>query len=306
MDDPVTSPGDAREIQSVDLVGGRRLVVRAADGDDVAEVQALYGRLSVDDLRRRFFVGHAPSEHTTRTWLTVAERGGVAMVAEVVEPDGSKGTVAEAGYALLADGDGELAITVDPRWRGWLGGWLLDVLARQAAAHGVENLHADVLVENATMLTLLRHRGYAAVDHPDWNTIRLVISTTGRTPGWPPQHAGRRLLATAPGARWRGEAAAKEAGFDVRTCAGPEGLDGECPLLHGEDCPLLDGVDAVVFDLVPSNREHRALIGALRERGAPVVITRPLEGGETAPCASVASVIDQVVEQLGEEPSDPA
>jgi GNAT superfamily N-acetyltransferase len=289
-----------REIQSVDLTAGRRLVVRSADVDDVAEVQALYRRLSADDRRRRFFVGHEPSEQTTRHWLTVAERGGLAMLAEVVDPDGSTTTVAEAGYAMLDDGDGELAITVDPSWRGWLGGWLLDVLVRQAAAHGIENLHADVLVENRVMIGLLRHRGYAAVDHPDWNTIRLVISTTGHTPGWPPRHAGRRLLAAASGARWDGEAAAKEAGFDVRTCAGPEERDGECPLLRGDDCPLLDGVDAVVFDLVPSSRQHRALITALGDRELPVVITRPIEGGRATPCLSVAAVIEQVIEQVGD------
>ncbi len=301
MDDAVRSAGDVEEVQSIDLADGRRLVVRLADVDDLDALQSLYRRLPVDDLRRRFFVGHEPSASTTRTWLAVADRGGVALVAEVVETDGSRLLVAEAGYALLDDGDGELAITVDPGWRGWLGGWLLDVLVRQAADHGVENLHADVLIENRAMLALLRHRGYAAADHPDWNTVRLVISTTGHTPGWPPGHTGRRLLATAPGARWRGEAAAEEAGFDVRTCPGPGGLDRDCPVLRGEACPLLDGVDAVVFDLVPTTREHRALIEALEDRRLPVVITHPLGDGAT-PCASVASVIDQIVDQLGGEP----
>ncbi len=306
MDDTETAADDAREVRACTLADDRRLVVRLADGDDLDAVEALYRRLSRDDLRRRFFVGHQPSSGTTAAWLTVAERGGVALVAEVVEADGSRLVVAEAGYALLDDGDGELAITVDPEWRGWLAGWLLDVLAAQAAEHGVANLHADVLVENRPMLALLRHRGYAAADHPDWSTVRLVIATTGHTPGWPPAHTGHRLLATAPGARWSGEAAAKEAGFDVMTCAGPDGLDRSCPVLQGEACPLLDGVDAVVFDLVPSGRAHEDLLRALDDRGVPVVITRPLGADDGTPCASVASIIDQVVEQLAEGPPEPA
>ena len=48
-------------------------------------------------------------------------------MAEVVDGD-DRTLVGEAGYTLLSDGDGELAITVDPEWRGWLGSWLLDAL----------------------------------------------------------------------------------------------------------------------------------------------------------------------------------
>ncbi len=297
MNDPTDAATPT--IRAVDLADGRSLAVRRAGKDDLAAVQALYGRLSVEDLRRRFFVGHRPNDRITARWLTVGERGGASLVAEVVEADGSSTIVAEAGYALLDDGDGELAITVDPAWRGWLGGWLLDILAEVAAGNGVENLQADVLVENRAMLAVLRYRGHAAVDHPDWNTVRLVVSTTGRTPGWAPRTSGQHLLVTSPGARWRGESAAQEAGFEVRTCPGPGGLVRACPVLCGRSCPLLDGADAVVFDLVAERPESEPLVRAIRNRQIPVAITRPSDGGEVPPCETVAAVIDQIVEQLG-------
>ncbi len=303
-----TSGDGAEEVRSVDLPHGRRLVVRHAGPDDLAAVEALYERLPVEDLRRRFFVGHRPPSRTTARWLEAGQRGGVILVAEVVEGDGSRTVAAEAGYELLDDGDGELAIAVDRRWRGWLGAWLLDVLATQAAERGVANLQADVLVDNSTMLALLRHRGYAAVAHPGWDTIRLVIGTTGPIPGWPPDSDRKRVLATSPGARWRGEAAAKDAGFEVRTCPGPVGQDRGCPVLSGRSCPLLEGADAVVFDLVPGTEENAALLEALEDReddGRPgdrpvVVVTRVADDGDAGLCQPVSAIIDQIIEQLGE------
>ena len=41
--------------------------------------------------------------------------------------------VAEAGYALLPDGNGEFALTVAAGWRGWLGPYLLDAIVTAAA-----------------------------------------------------------------------------------------------------------------------------------------------------------------------------
>ena len=50
---------------------------------------------------------------------------------------------------------------------------------------------------------------------------RLAIGTAGRVPSWPTDDHRRRLLVEVPGGRWRGEAAARRAGFDVVTCPGP-------------------------------------------------------------------------------------
>ena len=230
--------------------------MRHAGLDDVDAVRALYERLSPEDLQLRFFVAHAPRTNFLEQWLSVEDRGGVSLVAEVEDPGATPTTkvVGEACYAPLPDGDAEFGITVDPEWRGWLGPWLLDTLAEQGAARGVPNLQASVLVRNRKMLALLRHRGYAVIDHPDWSEVRLVIGTTGRTPSWPPKPSGPRILVEAPGGRWSGESTAREHGFDVRTCPGPDGPTPHCPVLEGRPCPLVEGADALVVALLPTIR----------------------------------------------------
>ena len=52
-----------------------------------------------------------------------------------------------AGYALLANGNGELGITTAAAWRGWLGPYLLDLLVEVAHAEGVPNIEADVRLD---------------------------------------------------------------------------------------------------------------------------------------------------------------
>jgi hypothetical protein len=88
----------------------------------------------------------------------VTERGGFGLIAMMEGPDNTSRIVGEATYELLPDGDGELGITVAEDARGWLGPYLLDALVEAAAARGVPNLEADVLVANRRMLTMLRAR----------------------------------------------------------------------------------------------------------------------------------------------------
>ena len=71
--------------------------------------------------------------------------------------------VAEAGYARLPDGNGEFALTIASGWRGWLGPYLLDALVAAAAARGVPNLQADILLTNVRMLALVKQRGYVTL-----------------------------------------------------------------------------------------------------------------------------------------------
>lgn len=285
-------------VQAVDLPDGRHLVVRRASPDDAAGVHALYEHLSTDDLRRRFFLAHVPPRHFADEWVRVAERGGVALVVDEVDPDGTAELVAEAGYSMLADGDGEFGITVAPSCRGWIGPWLLDHLIEQARRNGVPNLHADVLSSNRAMLSVIRHRGWVTEDHPDLGQVRLVISTSGTTPGWPPEHDKPRLLVEAPHGFWRGEHAAHEAGFDVRTCAGPDEHVGPCPVLEGEPCPLVEGADAVVVVRSPAAAHADELLARHRLAHPELVVVVPGEGDD-GPDETAAHVVERVRKALG-------
>ena len=130
---------------------------------DVDGLVALYDGLSGGDRYRRFFSAYYPPRTFFERLATVVERGGYGVVAttgadnEAAErggdghrPDTAGGDagriVGEANYVLLGNGDGELGMMVAADQRGWLGAYMLDALVEAAAARGVPNLEADVLV----------------------------------------------------------------------------------------------------------------------------------------------------------------
>jgi len=82
---------------------------------------------------------------------------------------------------MLPDGNGEFALTVAVGWRGWLGPYLLDALVAAAAARGVPNLEADILVSNVRMLALVSKRGYVTLSH-DASQLRVAIDAARPRP----------------------------------------------------------------------------------------------------------------------------
>ncbi|HET6949340.1 MAG TPA: CBS domain-containing protein [Acidimicrobiales bacterium] len=260
----------------VPLPGGRVLRVRPVEPGDVDGLVALYAGLSDGDRYRRFFSAYSPPRTFFARLASVVDRGGFGVVAVV---DGTEEIVGEASYEMLPDGDGELGMTVAAGQRGWLGPYLLDVLAEAAAARGVPNLEADVLVTNSRMLTLLRARGYATLPSSDWVSLRLMVGTAGRTPVWPPRARDGtddrpRVLVEAPGGRWQGTTDAEDAGLQVITCSGPKGRRTRCPALAGEPCPLAATADAVVVANAPDDDRWARLVAAHHDThpGVPVCI----------------------------------
>lgn len=280
-----------------ELPHGRTLTVRAVTVGDVDGLAALYDGLDPDDRYRRFFSEFRPDRAFIERMTTAADRGGAELLAVVSTADGVETVVGEAGYELLPDGDGELAMVVSRAWRGWLGPHLLDALLRRAAVRGVANLRADVLVTNAPMLHLLCARGWALVPGRDWSVVRIVLSTTGTTPGWPMRRTCPRVLVEAPGGRSLAGVAAVSAGFEVLACPGPGGVADRCPALHGRRCPLVDGADVVVaFDPPDDEAWHRlARARPATHRGVRVLLERT--GGD------IEGVVERVRALLAEDAS---
>jgi RimJ/RimL family protein N-acetyltransferase len=260
--------------RTVQLAEGRTLVVRETTEADLPEVEALYRSLTPEDLHRRFFSGARPPDTFVERWFARTRADGCGLVAVVSDRDGDH-LVADAGYVVQPNGSGELAITVAPDWRGWLGHFVLDALVEAARERGVATLEADVLLENREMLALLDARGYATVDHPDWNTVRVVIGTSGRVPSFPGPHDRPRILVEVPGGRWHAEQAATEAGYQVLACPGPRpGPGGHCPMLEGKRCTLADQADAIVVSL------------AVDGPGAAILRRHRIQRPETPVCVS--------------------
>ncbi len=181
------------------LPDGRTLVVRPVRPADVDGLAALYAGLGAEDRYRRFFSVYHPPRAFFERLAGVAAEGGFGLVALVTAPGASPDAggddrvaepaadlVGEASFVLLPNGNGELGVVVAPRWRGWLGPHLLDALLSAAAARGVPNLEADILVSNGPMLALARSRDCTIRDRPDPAVVRVVIATGPRHAGSPP------------------------------------------------------------------------------------------------------------------------
>ncbi len=297
---------DDRWPRRVTLPGARTLSIRPLRPSDTAGLVALYAGLKENDTYLRFFSGHAPPEDFVEKMTHVAERGGFGLIALMEEQDGTNKIVGEATYELLPNGDGELGITVAEASRGWLGPYLLDALVTEAAVRGVPNLEADVLVGNRRMLTMLRARGYAVMDH-DPAIVRVAIGTTRRMPSWPGTGEPPKLLVEVPGGRWHAEEAARAAGFQVLACPGPMLGWSQCPALRGQPCPLAAGAD-VIIDAVP-DEPGRSLLEAHRRihPSVPICVELPSGGRHlddavsTIPLGMSDTVVVGVLERLAKD-----
>jgi hypothetical protein len=292
-------------VRTVRLPEGGTLVVRLVEARDVDAIASLYAHLDAEAAYRRFFSGYRPDHEFFDHLVAVGARGGAGLVAEVdAGPEGPR-VVGEASYERLANGNGELAITVDGTWRGWLGPYLLDALLEVAAGRGVPNLEADVLLTNGPMLALLRSRGYAALPTSDWSVVRAVIGAATRRPTWPAARTGLRVLVEGAGGHWPGAEAATAAGIEVLGCSGPATPGARCPALAGEPCPLATGSDVIVLAHPADSEEWRALRDAhpAVHPGVPVCVELPGAGGG----ADVVTLVQRLArEPRGGGPGDAA
>ncbi|MEO3886721.1 GNAT family N-acetyltransferase [Nonomuraea sp. B5E05] len=143
--------------------------LRPADRDALHE---LVERASERSAYLRFFTGGRNTAHSYMDHITGAEYRGHALVAHL------KGRlVAVAEYIPLDDGRADLGILLDDAVHGHgLGTLLLEHVALDAAAHGVNELVADVLGENRPMLRVLRDLGLNVSQHFDGSTLHLDIA----------------------------------------------------------------------------------------------------------------------------------
>ncbi len=145
-------------LDTISLSDGRTLTVRPIAEADVDGLDELFEGLSDEDRYYRFFGLSHPGRKFLEQMARAEAEGGYRLVAVLSGREDR--LIAEAGYAILPYGNGEFALTVAAGWRGWLGPYLLDAIVAAAAARGVPNLEADILVTNVRMLALVSHRGY--------------------------------------------------------------------------------------------------------------------------------------------------
>jgi hypothetical protein len=276
--------------RTVDLPAGGALVVRRVEAGDVPALQVLYDGLDDEDRYSRFFTLYRPDHWFFERLVSLDQRGGACVVAELVDdPDGDRygdgdgdedaaapsvvdghRIVAEASYELLENGSGDVAITVAADWRGWIGPYLLGVLCAVAADRGIENLEASILTINRAMRSLSRARGEVLLPGSDWGEVRVAFPTRGPTPVWSTTDRPRVLLEMR-GSPWDYLSDLASSGYEVVACGGPASRRSPCPLLEGGECPLAAGADAIVIAL-PHQDEVDELVRAHATRHGSVPV----------------------------------
>lgn len=229
--------------RAIPIGGGRTIVVRPVRPWDEDGLSDLYEQLDAGDRYLRFFSAYRPSIEFIQA-LADPGPGEARVVAELAE-HGRPRLVAEAGYSMLANGNGEFAMVVAKEWRGWLGPYLLDVVVELAEQNGVPNLEAEILATNHRMLAIMQARGCVVLNHDSWNELRMMVGTGPHGPTWSGVDDRPRVLVETPSGRWPLEGVADAAGLRVFTCGGPTQYR-PCPMLSGQECELAARADAIV------------------------------------------------------------
>jgi GNAT superfamily N-acetyltransferase len=194
--------------EPVVLADGGSLIVRAIRPDDKARLADHFAHLGFESVRHRFFGAKrelTPKDLAYYTELDLATH--VGLVATLVERGEER--IVGVGRYFVDGRRAEVAFAVVDAHQGrGIGTVLLDRLARIARAHGVEELYAEVLADNAAMLDVFRHSGFEVRERRVDGIVHVSLSA-------------RPAPSTARGARSprrpsRGRGGARHAGHGSR------------------------------------------------------------------------------------------
>jgi RimJ/RimL family protein N-acetyltransferase len=169
--------GDAPGERSVRLRNGAQVWLRPIRPDDEDRLMALYGRLSPESARQRFFTG---MKWLPRAWAryfaNVDYRDRLAVVAEREEA-GQLRLIGVARYdASKTPGSAEIAIVIEDAWQGrGLGAILLHEILDAGARRGIATFRADVLADNRRMLGLLARHSEIVRQTTEQGVTELVL-----------------------------------------------------------------------------------------------------------------------------------
>jgi ribosomal protein S18 acetylase RimI-like enzyme len=160
-----------------ELLGdGSPIDIRALRPEDEADMLAAVGKTSAQSLQRRFFAMKRHFSDKERAFfMDIDFKNHVAMVA-VAEEAGRKVIVGGGRYIVFEPGRAEMAFVVVDTWQGrGIGSILMRHLVKIASDAGLQELTAEVLPENAAMLSVFRKFGFRPGTRKDPQTVHLAL-----------------------------------------------------------------------------------------------------------------------------------
>jgi RimJ/RimL family protein N-acetyltransferase len=154
--------------------GGVRLAVRSAHVGDEAALDALFDRLTPDDLRFRFL---SSMRHVAPDQIAAMTHLDHRKTENLLGFDETSGDLVTA--AMLACDDrlerGEVAIVVRPDHKAKGVGWeMLRLMTDYACSRGVGAIESIESRDNHAAIELEREMGFTAEDYPGDTTLVLV------------------------------------------------------------------------------------------------------------------------------------
>lgn len=196
VSDEERPPGYPREFErGITLRDGRRARVRPVLPSDAPRLEDAFKHADPETLYRRF-LGTPPQPRPAlfRFLCTVDYRTRFALIAE--DPATGDG-IAIARYEPVRSGVADVAVAVDPKWRGaGLAEALVILLAEAAMDRGIEEFTAEYFGENRPVAALARLAGrpehHAVCAGVVEDEIRLPTAVSARGPGGaaPPASGG--------------------------------------------------------------------------------------------------------------------
>jgi len=158
------------------LRDGRRMEIRALRPRDRADLLAAVGRVAAPSLYRRFLgAKHGFTEKEVDFFSNVDFVDHVALVA-VMPEEGRETIVGGARYIVGQPGEAEVAFMVVDDHQGLgIGAALMSHLAAIAHGAGIRKLIADVLSDNAAMLTIFKKSGFPLSTKRESGVIHVTI-----------------------------------------------------------------------------------------------------------------------------------
>jgi acetyltransferase len=165
--------------RTIRLGEDQSIFVRPVRPDDEAMVRAFFGKVTMEDVRLRFFAPVRDFSHAFIARLTQIDYArAIALVA--IDPAGGEMLGAVRLHADANFDTGEYAILVRSDLKGRGLGWaLMQIIIEYARWLGLKCIEGQVLRENTTMLAMCRELGFSIAldaDDRDVCTVKLPIA----------------------------------------------------------------------------------------------------------------------------------